>query len=149
MFDDYELMLINKSKITIQKFLYMNPDAKISFSGGKDSTVLKHLVESIAPNIGSVFCDTGVEYNSIVNFVKTFKDVQIIKPKKSFIWVINNYGYPIISKEQSRYISDIINPNTCQKTKDIRLGCGNFNISKKWRWLLDTDIKISDKCCYY
>lgn len=34
----------------------------ISFSGGKDSTVLLDLVRRIYPNIPAVFCDTGLEY---------------------------------------------------------------------------------------
>lgn len=151
MFNDYEKMLIEKSKQKIQKVIYDKgiENIAISFSGGKDSTVLKHLVESINSNIKSIFCNTGVEYISIVNFVKSFNNVEIIKPKKSFLEVVNKFGYPIISKEQSYYLSDIKNPNVCQKTKDIRLGNGSFSISKKWRFLLDIDFKISDKCCYY
>ena len=150
MFTDYETMLIEKAKIKIQKVIYDKgvENLAISFSGGKDSTVLKHLVESIEPNIKSVFCNTGVEYNSIVKFVNTF-DVITVKPKRSFPDIIKTYGFPVISKEQSRYISDIRNPNVIQKTKDIRLGDGNFRISTKWRWILDTNIAISDKCCYH
>jgi 3'-phosphoadenosine 5'-phosphosulfate sulfotransferase (PAPS reductase)/FAD synthetase len=152
MFTDYEKMLIEKAKIKISKIIIEKGSDSIalSFSGGKDSTVLKHLIKSVNTNIKSVFCNTGVEYNSIVDFVKSFDNVQIVKPKYSFVQVIKAYGYPIISKEQSRYLSDIKNPKVCQKLKDIRLGNGNFTISKKWRWLLDQDdFKISDKCCYH
>lgn len=150
-FSEYEQMLINKSKLKIQQIIKEKDieNLAISFSGGRDSTVLKHLVESIEPKIISIFSNTGLEYNSIVNFVRSFNNIKEIKPKKSFIEVINKYGYPAISKEQSRYISDIKNPKTCQKIKDIRLGYGNFKISKKWRWILNTDIKLSDRCCYY
>jgi len=150
-FTDYEKMLIEKAQIKIFSVIAFmgKDDIALSFSGGKDSTVLKHLIDSVLTGIKPIFCNTGVEYNSIVDFVKSFDNVEIVKPKKSFVGVIKDYGYPIISKEQSRYISDVRNPKCCQKTKDIRLGNGNFRISNKWRWLLDTNIKISDKCCYH
>lgn len=39
----------------------------ISFSGGKDSTVLSHLIDEALPNnkIPRVFFNTGIEYNDI------------------------------------------------------------------------------------
>ena len=152
MFTEYENMLIEKSKLKIEKVIEDKgiENVAISFSGGKDSTVLKHLVESIEPSIQSVFCNTGVEYNAIVDFVKSFgSTIWIVEPKTRFPQVIQDYGYPVISKEQSRYIDDVRNPKCCQRIKDIRLGTGNFCISKKWKWLIYTNIKISDKCCYH
>jgi 3'-phosphoadenosine 5'-phosphosulfate sulfotransferase (PAPS reductase)/FAD synthetase len=74
MFTEHEQMLLLKAKLKIEQVIENKEieNLAISFSGGKDSTVLKHLVESINPNIKSVFCDTGVEYNTIVDFVKRF-----------------------------------------------------------------------------
>jgi 3'-phosphoadenosine 5'-phosphosulfate sulfotransferase (PAPS reductase)/FAD synthetase len=152
-FTDIEKMLIEKAQLKIFKVIAEKgiDSVALSFSGGKDSTVLKHLINTVSSSVKPVFCNTGVEYKKIVSFVKDFADVQIVKPKYSFVQVIKKYGYPIISKEQSRYLSDIKNPKVCQRIKDIRLGPGkNFTISKKWRWLLDQDdFKISDKCCYH
>ena len=37
----------------------------VSFSGGKDSTVLLHIVREMYPNIPAVFVDTGLEYPEI------------------------------------------------------------------------------------
>lgn len=151
-FTEYEEMLILKSQITIRQFIEIHGEEKVklSFSGGKDSTALKHLIYSVNKNISSIFCNTGVEYNSIVDFIKNqHSETQIIKPKKTFFQVIDKYGYPAISKEQSRYLYDVRNPNTSKKTLDIRLGNGNFKISKKWRWILNTNIKLSHKCCYF
>ena len=34
----------------------------VSFSGGKDSTVLLHIVREMYPNIEAVFVNTGLEY---------------------------------------------------------------------------------------
>jgi 3'-phosphoadenosine 5'-phosphosulfate sulfotransferase (PAPS reductase)/FAD synthetase len=152
MFSSYENAILKKTIITIENVLYKKDleEIAISFSGGKDSTVLKHLVHSINPHVKSIFCNTGVEYDQIVDFVKKeHPDTEIIKPKKSFWQIVDKYGYPAISKEQSRYIFDVRNPNTCKKTLETRLGYKNFSIAKKWRWILKTNIQISHKCCYF
>ena len=77
----------------------------VSFSGGKDSTVLLHIARQIYPDIKAVFVDTGLEYPEIRQFVKTFENVDIIRPKMNFKQVINTYGYPVISKEVAECVS--------------------------------------------
>ena len=44
----------------------------LSFSGGKDSTVVHYLLDMALPNnkIPIVFSNTGIEYNAIVEFVR-------------------------------------------------------------------------------
>lgn len=79
-------------------------DAYVSFSGGKDSTVLLHLVREIDKSVPAVFCDTGLEYPEIRDFVKTFDNVKWLKPKMNFRKVIETYGYPFISKEVSECV---------------------------------------------
>jgi hypothetical protein len=37
----------------------------VSFSGGKDSTVLKHIVDSMYTDVPAVFVNTGLEYPEI------------------------------------------------------------------------------------
>ena len=73
----------------------------VSFSGGKDSTVLLDMVRKMYPGVLAVFVDTGLEYPEIREFVKTFDNVTWLKPKKTFRQVIEEYGYPFISKEVS------------------------------------------------
>ena len=73
----------------------------VSFSGGKDSTVLLDIVRKNYPNIKAVFFDTGLEYPEIRDFVKTFDNVEWVKPKKTFKEIILKWGYPFISKEVS------------------------------------------------
>ena len=60
----------------------------VAFSGGKDSTVLLHLVRSMYPDVKAVYVDTGLEFPEIKDFVKTIENVEIIKPKILFTQVI-------------------------------------------------------------
>ena len=71
----------------------------VSFSGGKDSTVLLDIARKDYPDINAVFVDTGLEFPEIRQFVKTYDNVTIIKPKMNFVEVIRKYGYPMFSKE--------------------------------------------------
>lgn len=79
----------------------------VSFSGGKDSTVLLDIVRNRMgyENIPAVFVDTGLEYPEIREFVKTFDNVVWLKPKMNFKQVIEKYGYPFISKEVSECVA--------------------------------------------
>lgn len=78
----------------------------VSFSGGKDSTVLLDIVRKMYGNdIEAVFVDTGLEYPEIRQFVKTFENVTILRPKMRFDEVIKTYGYPLIGKKQADTIS--------------------------------------------
>jgi len=76
----------------------------VSFSGGKDSTVLLDIVRKDYPNVPAVYCDTGLEYPEVRDFVKTFDNVTILKPKMNFKEVVNKYGFPFISKEVSECV---------------------------------------------
>ena len=78
----------------------------VSFSGGKDSTVLLDLVRKSYPDIPAVFVDTGLEYPEIREFVRTFENVVWLKPKMNFRQVIEKYGYPFFSKEISECIAE-------------------------------------------
>jgi 3'-phosphoadenosine 5'-phosphosulfate sulfotransferase (PAPS reductase)/FAD synthetase len=115
----------------------------ISFSGGKDSTVLLNIARQLH-NFPAVFCDTGLEYPEIKSFVRTIDNVEIIKPKISFRNVIEKYGYPVISKETSQRIAEYRNTKS-NKLRELRLN----QIAKKWKFLLDAPFNISDRCCYF
>ena len=111
----------------------------ISFSGGKDSTVLLNIARKIYPDIEAVFVDTGLEYPEIREFVKTHKSVFWIKPKLHFKEILEKYGYPVISKEQANFIDECRNTKS-DKLRDIRLN-GNktsdyYNLMKSHSLLL-------------
>ena len=122
----------------------------VSFSGGKDSTVLLHQVRRMYPNVPAVFIDTGLEYPEIRDFVKTIDNVIWLKPKMPFTQVIEKYGYPVISKETAQKIREVRTTKS-EKLKNKRLHGdekGNGKLSEKWQFLINAPFKISDRCCH-
>lgn len=125
----------------------------VSFSGGKDSTVLLDIARSLYPNICAVFIDTGLEYPEVREFVKTYDNITWIKPEMNFRKVIEKYGYPLISKEVAHKIHDArrcpegkvadrFNPDN---QRDKKWG-GAFSVAR-WKFILDSDIPVSHMCC--
>ena len=110
---------INMSLHKIREFYdHFQGDVYVSFSGGKDSTVLLDLVRYIYPNVPAVFVDTGLEYPEIREFVKSINNVTWLKPKMPFTQVIEKYGYPVVSKKVARQISDLQNPTVIARDYD-------------------------------
>lgn len=95
-------VLMSQNRIR-EWYQHFNGDVCVSFSGGKDSTVLAHLVHDMYPEVPLVFCNTGLEYPEIQAFAKKM-GAEFIRPKMSFSEVISTYGYPIISKENAEAI---------------------------------------------
>ncbi|HUV64825.1 MAG TPA: phosphoadenosine phosphosulfate reductase family protein [Sedimentisphaerales bacterium] len=123
----------------------------VAFSGGKDSTVLLHMVRSIFPDVPGVFVDTGLEYPEIRSFVKIVPNIVTIKPALRFREVLTKHGYPVISKSVADACNRITSPGTSERTKNKALNGderGSFGkLPKKWRFLLDAPFKISPRCC--
>ena len=71
----------------------------ISFSGGKDSTVLLDIARKHYPKIEAVYVDTGLEYPEVRAFVQRQQSVTLLRPDRNFRQVITQYGYPLIGKE--------------------------------------------------
>lgn len=132
-----------------QWYEHWQGDVYVSYSGGKDSTVLLDMVKSIYPDVPAVFCDTGLEYPEVRELALKNADV-VLKPKMNFKQVIEHYGYPFPSKEQALYIRQYRHTNS-EKLRNLRWNGyppnGSFGISKKWRFLCEAPFEVSEKCC--
>ena len=144
---DYKVML-SQSAIT-QWYERFEGKVYVSFSGGKDSTVLLDIVKGMYPDVPAVFCDTGMEYPEVRAHAMEKAD-EVIRPKMSFKKVIEKYGYPFPSKEQALYINQYRHTKS-EHMRQLRWNGypqnGNFGISKKWRFLCDAPFEVSHKCC--
>ena len=100
-----------------QKF---NGNVYVSFSGGKDSTVLLHIARKLFPDIPAVFSNTGLEYYQIQRFAKQHDNVTFIAPKIRFDQVVSQFGYPLISKEvaEAIYYARRINSQSVQVERE-------------------------------
>lgn len=95
---------IEKTKQRIREWYnYFNGQVYVSFSGGKDSTVLLHLVRSMYPDVVAVYSATP-DYPEIREFINRQKNVITVNPAKSYVQILKEYGYPVISKEISEAI---------------------------------------------
>lgn len=139
----------------------------VSFSGGKDSTVLLHIVRQMEaeynkagaefgfdpePPIPAVFVNTGLEYPEIQKFAMSQPGVVVLRPEMRFDEVLKRYGYPIVSKEIServyyaqrganwavQYLQGKNPDGTASAFKQR---------SKKWGRLVDAPFSVSHKCC--
>lgn len=147
----------------------------VSFSGGKDSTVLLYIARKLFPEIKALYLDTGLEYPEIKEFVKTFENVDIRRPSISFKSVIEQEGYPVVSKEVSQYLREyrewLARQTEAQaKGEEIKPSCHmkyfnslppedakerkvpyyntfRFEMCQRHAYLLDAPFKISEKCC--
>ena len=131
----------------------------MSFSGGKDSTVLLHIARRLYPDIPAVFSNTGLEYPEIQRFVRTFENVDIVTPWMRFDEVVTRYGYPLIGKEvgEAIWASRKISPKRRRETDRQRtalLGKRTFGGGKsmynKEKWLplaSQAPFLISRECC--
>ena len=155
MFQAYPLdMKIAKTKLRIREWVsyYGTEGVYVSFSGGKDSTVLLHIVRQMYPDIEAVFVNTGLEYPEIQSFVKSFNNVTILCPKMRFDEVIRKYGYPFISKETANCVRGARHGSKSRINRLNGLNCDGTNVKTKfsqgkWKPLLNVDFLISENCC--
>lgn len=135
----------------IEWYNHWNGKVYVSFSGGKDSTVLLTIARQLFPDIEAVFVDTGLEYPELRQFVKTIDNVTWIRPEMNFRKVIEKYGYPLISKEVSEKIHNARNGGYAKDdfilgTKREQRNGGAYSMVK-WNYLKESHIPVSNQCC--
>lgn len=138
----------------------LEDNAFISFSGGKDSTVLSRLIDEALPGnrIPRVFFNTGIEYKAILEFVK-----QKVSEDSRFIVynsgvnlrkMLEEKGYPFKSKEFSQKLHTYQLSGNCKTVTDYLGLTGNkpstFCCPQKLLSCFSDSftLKVSDKCCH-
>lgn len=146
-----EKVLRTQTRI-IEWYLKHKSKVYVSFSGGKDSTVLLHIVRQIYPDVPAVYCDTGLEFPEVKKHVKRFENVVILRPKMSFREVLDKYGWCYPNKDTAHKIYYAQRGSWWAKNrmsgKNMDGSYSKFSERyKKWDWLVDSPFRISDKCC--
>ncbi len=157
----------------METFVKFDKKVYVSYSGGKDSTVLANLVAQCCKIFNSKlvlwFSDTGLEYPEVREHIKQFADwlrekynievelvIDFSKDKKgkriTFRDVVMTEGYPIISKEVALKLRDARrNPNGYSMQSFVEGSPKNIKYPKfklvKYKYLLDAPFEISHKCC--
>lgn len=130
----------------------------MSYSGGKDSVALSHLLDMAVPGnqIPRIYINTGIELNMVRDFVfekaKSDERIVVIQPQMPIIPTLEKEGYPFKSKNHARIVERY---QRLGMTESIRsyLGEGSWGpkqqCPKKLRYQFTPkfDIKLSDKCC--
>lgn len=159
---DNELILFDRLEIirqTIKK--YGEENFYISFSGGKDSTIVHHLIDEAIPGnkIPRVFINTGIEYLDMVKYVKDLakKDERIIVYNSgvNIPQMLKKYGYPFKSKEHAEKVSIFQNSGIGKTVKTYITGIrsnGQIAFTKcpkilSYQFTKENKLHISDKCC--
>lgn len=144
----------------------------VSFSGGKDSTVLSYLAARYLSSfrtppwpLNLVFVNTGLEYPEIQKFVNEYADwlrkefphvtvnLHRLRPKMNIRQVVERYGYSIVSKEVANCVW--LARKSGNGTRMARLrgelldrdGKPSAYNCERWGFLLDAPFLVSSECC--
>ena len=126
----------------------------ISYSGGKDSTVLSHIAKTIYPNILHLFANTTNEYPETIQHIKweieeNGTNIITVFPQSpnGEIWtfkkVVDYYGYPMFSKKISNAIRTYQHARS-PRTKQNSIDYIDRKFKKYKKYI---NLPISDKCC--
>ncbi len=149
------------AKVTLTKqrirewYEHWDGNVYVSFSGGKDSSLLLHIVRSLYPNVPAVFCDTGLEFPEVRSHALSTANVTVLKPEMNFREIIEKYGWVYPGKDVALtiYYAKRGSEWAIQRLNGINKDgtLSEFKKSRyvKWRHLLDAPFEVSHKCCTY
>lgn len=108
-------------KSIIAKRLIEHPNAICSYSGGSDSDIMLHLIESVRkifnlPPIQYCFFNTGLEMEAIKRHVREMEALYGVtiteyRPKKNIVLATREYGIPFVSKIMSAGLEGVQKKN--------------------------------------
>ncbi len=133
---------IEHSQSLIEQVLAKHKHAAVCWSGGKDSTVLLHLVRAQRPDIDVIYNDPLVDFPETYSYVEQLANqwnlnLHITKPAKhdNFWKLGKSYGWPIFGKGIAS------NVERARRTGNIRK-----QLSEMERQLVHSNICISCRC---
>ena len=164
-YDDFELQLFDRLEV-IKKIITKYGEDKfyVSFSGGKDSTVLHYMIDEALPGnkIPRAYMNTGMEYTDIYLFVKQLsendKRIEILNSGINITQMLKKEGYPFKSKFHadmvSRYQKKGFRSAWVKRYYEGIKATGEEATSKfkcpkklKYQFTDDFTLKISPQCC--
>ena len=143
---------VTQAKI-VEFYERLNGKIYQSFSGGKDSTVALDLSRRCYPDIEAVFCDTGLELPAVRKFALSRNNVTVVKPAMRFDEVIDTYGWCFPNKDIAKTVyyarkgSKWALNNFDGVNNDGSVSQYKLRTYARWKFLIDSKFKISDKCC--
>ena len=145
-------IMVTQTRIT-EWYLRHDGACAVSFSGGKDSTVLLDLARRCHPDIEAVYVDTGLEFPEVREFAMSFPNVTVLKPDMNFREVLDTYGWCYPSKDVAHTIY-YARKGSKWALDRLRGVNADGTPSKyrqshymKWAFLLDSPFKLSANCC--
>ncbi|MCL2775043.1 MAG: phosphoadenosine phosphosulfate reductase family protein [Oscillospiraceae bacterium] len=108
-------------KSIIAKRLRQYPNAICSYSGGSDSDIMLHLIETVRktfnlPPVSYCFFNTGLEMEATKRHISDAEKkygvyIDIYRPKKNIVQAVREYGQPFVSKIMSAGLEGVQKKN--------------------------------------
>lgn len=160
-------VMITQTRL-IEWYQHYEGNVCLSYSGGKDSTVLLYILRQMYKDVPAVFANTGLEYPEIRKFALSQENVIEVQSHYgrlgqkygrskdaviTFHDTVTLFGYPIISKEISSALNDARHYPTGVRMRQLKgvdflNGSGRFS-KTKYAPLYEMPFKITDRCCNY
>ena len=132
----------------IEKALRETQSQSVAFSGGKDSTVLLHLLLQHKKDIPVNYGNTGIEFPECVRFTrKLVQDWHLnfyeAKPEVNFWWVVQEYGWPLMGKTYG--VGGVAHKSSREQFFDDLHQQGKLTGQYK----IQSEVPISSACCTF
>lgn len=108
-------------KSIIARRLVEHPNATCSYSGGSDSDILIHMIETVRsmfqlPPVSYHFFNTGLEMEATKRHVRETAEkygvtIEELRPKKNIVLATRDYGVPFVSKIVSAGLENVQRKN--------------------------------------
>jgi 3'-phosphoadenosine 5'-phosphosulfate sulfotransferase (PAPS reductase)/FAD synthetase len=161
----FETKILKSQAKIIETYQHYGGNVCVNFSGGNDSSVLIDLARRAFPDIPAVFCDTGIEYPDILGIVKSYPNVDIVRPylcgkdkcvnciDGCFGKAVRTVGWNFPSKDTAlalyyaRKGSNWAIKSFQGLNNDGTESEYRKNHYYKWAYLIESHFVFSDKCC--